>query len=144
VQSGIESLSGHVVGIQGQIFAVAGLVFVFAEGLIFWSILRRGPKTAQARGSALLEVSWSVIPVALFALVGVVTYRNSGRDVQQAVIRTAPPVRAGFAPDGPSDGPGHVYHMVPQQHDDGPIGGLAERLVLRPPSVVLVPEGVVR
>jgi heme/copper-type cytochrome/quinol oxidase subunit 2 len=116
MQGSGESISAHVVGFQYQMFAVASLIFLLAEGVILWSILRRGPKPQRAGGSALLEFAWSVIPVALFALVGVITYRNAGRGVQEAIHRSAAPTRV----------------------------GMAEPLALRPPGVVQGPEGVVR
>jgi cytochrome c oxidase subunit 2 len=60
------------------VFAVAGIVFVFVQGLIIYCIVRFRARSAddapvQVHGNARLEIGWTIVPAAILAIIGVFT-----------------------------------------------------------------------
>ena len=63
------------------VFIIAGLVFVLVQGLVIYSAVkfrRRSDDEApvQVHGNARMELTWTVIPAAVLAVVGVLTVGN--------------------------------------------------------------------
>lgn len=60
------------------VFAVAGVVFLFVQGLIIYCIVKFRAKSdddapVQVHGNAKLEIGWTILPALILAVVGVFT-----------------------------------------------------------------------
>jgi cytochrome c oxidase subunit 2 len=72
------SISRQLNDLIGPVFIVAALVFVLVEGLIIYAVIRFRRRSedeapVQVHGNARLELTWTIIPAAILAVIGVLT-----------------------------------------------------------------------
>ncbi len=84
-------------GLYNAVFAIAAVVFFLVEGLIVWSVIRYRRKPtdrnlpAQTHGNLLLEIVWTVIPMATVIGLFVASYNVlnavDARDASAAQVK---------------------------------------------------------
>ncbi len=68
--------------LMAPVFVVAGIIFVIVQGLIVLSVIRfrqrgaEGPEPVQVHGNTRLEVTWTVIPALILAVISVFTIKT--------------------------------------------------------------------
>ena len=76
---GLSTFAGEIDALHDTIFVITGIVFLITEGLLLYFIwayrARPGHKAIYSHGHMGLEVTWTILPIAIFIFLGIYSVR---------------------------------------------------------------------